>query len=149
VEQRLERWDSELRAEVRGGLAQVASQVFAASPGVKNLKPGKGVRFSPRAVIETALADVQERQSAWTAADLTRAISVALPDQLGGLSAVDTARLLDGLTAEALKLAVPLDAERPAVDQLPDELRRADGTSSYEAPGALLYATPRHLHTER
>ena len=150
VEERLTRWDTQLRSEVRGGLAQVADQVLDAAGGHKlgRLLSGQA-RFKPVAVIETALADLQERQSAWTVPDLTRALSVALPDQLGNLDAAATANLLDSLTAEALKLAVPLDAARPAVDQLPDELRRADGTSSYEAPGALLYATPEHLHTER
>ena len=147
VEERLTRWDNQLRTEVRGGLAQVADQVLDASETSR--RRGRQARFKPVEVIETALADLQERQAAWTVPDLTRALSVALPDQLGSLNAVATATLLDSLTAEALKLAVPLDADRPAVDQLPDELRRADGTSSYEAPGALLYATPEHLHTER
>ena len=64
-------------------------------------------------MIETALADVQETKAAWTAPDLTRALSNALPDHLGHLDAEQVSRLLDGLTAEALKLAVPLDAGRP------------------------------------
>ena len=146
VEERLTRWDTQLRTEVRGGLAQVAQQAFDAS---SRRGRDKKVRFKASEVIETALAELQERQAAWTAPDLTRALSTALPDHLGNLDATATAQLLDGLTVEALKLAVPLDATKPAADQIPDELRRADGTSSYEAPGASLYATPAHLHTER
>ena len=146
VEERLTRWDTQLRTEVRGGLAQVAQQVFDAST---RRGRDKKVRFKGSEVIETALAELQERQAAWTAPDLTRALSAALPDQLGNLDATATAQLLDGLTVEALKLVVPLDATKPAADRVPDELRRADGTSSYEAPGASLYATPMHLHTER
>jgi hypothetical protein len=46
---------------------------------------------------------------------------------------------LRGLTAEALTLAVPLDADRPGGDVLPDSLRRAEGRS----------ATSDHVHTER
>ena len=47
------------------------------------------------------------------------------------------------------QLAVPLDAERPAERVLPDELRLESGRSAYDAPGARLYATPEHIHTER
>ena len=100
-------------------------------------------------MIETALSDVQETKAAWTAPDLTRAISNALPDHVGHLSAEQVSRLLDGLTAEALKLAVPLDAGRPGDTSLPDDLRLADGTSAYQAPGGRLYATPHHLDQER
>jgi conjugative relaxase-like TrwC/TraI family protein len=144
VEQRLERWDQELRAEVAGGLAQVAGDVLDLAG-----EPPATQTWSPAAVIETALADVQSRKSAWTAADLTRSISDALPDHLGNLDGVDIARLLDGLTAEALTLAVPLEAERPGDTDLPDDLRLANGESAYQVPGGRLYATPAHVHTER
>ncbi len=59
------------------------------------------------------------------------------------------ARLLDDLTAEAVRLAVPLDADRPGDTNLPDDLRRADGVSAYQAPGGQLYVTPDHLDHER
>jgi hypothetical protein len=81
VEERLERWDAQLRAEVRGGLGTVATDVLdrGRSAGKVNAQ-----RWRPSEVIETALADVQETKAAWTVADLTRAISDALPDHLGG-----------------------------------------------------------------
>ena len=144
VAERLHRWDAQLRAEVRGGLAQVAADVLNQAQADQ-----KAPAWSVTAVIETALADVQEAKAAWTAPDLTRAISNALPDHLGQLSAEQVSRLLDGLTAEGLKLAVPLDAGRPGESCLPDELRLADGTSAYQAPGGRLYATPDHLDHER
>jgi AAA domain len=100
-------------------------------------------------VIVTALADVQATKSAWTAPDLTRAISDALPDHLGQLAGRQITALLAGLTKQALELAVPLDADRPGDAHLPDELRLADGRSAYEPPGGRLYATPEHVHTER
>ena len=100
-------------------------------------------------MIDTALADVQQTKAAWTAPDLTRALSNALPDQLGTSTPQQVGRLLDGLTAEALKLAVPLDADRPGDADLPDDLRLADGSSAYQAPGGQLYATPDHLDHER
>ena len=53
------------------------------------------------------------------------------------------ARLLDGLTAEAVKLAVPLDADRPGDTDLPDDLRLANGVSAYQAPGRQALRHPR------
>ena len=144
IEERLDRWDRELRAEVAGGLAKVASDVLALAG-----QAAEAERWSRAAVIETALADVQETKAAWTAGDLTRAISDALPDQLGPLDGHDVAELLTGLTAEALTVAVPLDAARPGAADLPSGLRLADGRSAYEAPGGQLYATPGHVRTER
>ena len=149
VEQRLERWDTQLRSEVRGGLRAVAEEVLDRRHSGWFGRGPRPQRWRERDVIETALADVQATKSAWTAPDLTRAISAALPDYLGQLSPQKVTRLLDGLTAKALRLAVPVDADQPGSTQLPADLRRADGTSSYEAPGGRLYATPEHLHTER
>jgi conjugative relaxase-like TrwC/TraI family protein len=142
--QRLARWDRQLRAEVAGGLAKVADTVLKLAG-----KPRPAEAWSEKAVLETALADVQSRKSGWTESDLTRAISDALPGHLGGLTGTDVTRLLEGLTVKALKLAVPLDAERPGDAVLPDLLRLADGRSAYDAPGGKLYATPEHVHTER
>ena len=144
TEQRLDRVDRELRAELDGGLAQLAAEVLALAD--KEPQPS---RWSPAEVIATALAEVQSRKAAWTAPDLTRAINDALPDYLGVDDGARIAELLDQLTAEALQLAVPLDADRPAELVLPAELRLEDGRSAYEAPGAWLYATPEHIHTER
>jgi conjugative relaxase-like TrwC/TraI family protein len=141
---RLERWDAQLRAEVAGGLAEVARDVL----DLAGEQP-EAESWSPAAVIETALADVQSRKAAWTAPDLTRAISDALPDHLALHDGKQLAELLDGLTTEALNYAVPLDAQRPGDDVRPDDLALANGESPYQAPGGRLYATPDHVHTER
>ncbi|OXM44939.1 TrwC relaxase [Amycolatopsis thailandensis] len=144
TEARLERWDRELRAEVADGLAGVARDVLNLDHG-----PGEAAQWSPDDVLKTALADVQSTKSGWTAPDLTRAISDALPDQLGHLDGVQVTRLLDTLTAEGVKLATPLATDRPGVAVLPDALKLANGESAYEGPGRRLYATPEHVHTER
>jgi conjugative relaxase-like TrwC/TraI family protein len=144
TEQRLDRVDRELRAKIDGGLAELAADVLAIAD-----KEPQAAQWSPADVIAVALVDVQSRRAAWTTADLTRAINDALPDYLGVDDGARIAELLDQLTAEALELAVPLDAERPAERVLPDELRLQDGRSAYEAPGARLHATPEHIHTER
>jgi conjugative relaxase-like TrwC/TraI family protein len=138
----LDRVDAQLRAEVADGLAGVARSVLenrAASP----------MSWSPRAVIETALADVQARKAGWTRSDLTRAINAALPDYLAAPHGTDVSTLLDDLTDQALGYAVPLDTARPGADALPAELRLAIGESAYQAPGGSLYATPDQLRTER
>jgi conjugative relaxase-like TrwC/TraI family protein len=144
TEQRLDRVDRELRAEIDGGLAELAADVLAIAD--KEAQPDE---WSPAEVIATALAEVQSRKAAWTRADLTRAINDVLPDYLGLDDGELVAELLDQLTTDALELAVALDADRPAERVLPDELRLANGRSAYEAPGARLYATPEHIHTER
>ncbi|MFD5090406.1 MobF family relaxase [Amycolatopsis thailandensis] len=144
TEARLERWDRELRAEVADGLAGVARDVLDLAHG-----PREAVQWSPEGVLKTALADVQSTKAGWTAPDLTRAISDALPDQLGDLDGVQVTRLLDTLTAEGVKLATPLATARPGVAVLPDALKLANGESAYEGPGRRLYATPEHVHTER
>ncbi|MDD7941681.1 MobF family relaxase [Actinomycetospora lutea] len=141
----LDRVDTQLRGEVAGGLRAVADEVLKARD---EDRPVAG-EWSPKEVLETALADVQTRKAAWTRADLTRAINDALPDTLGLTDGQDVAGLLDWLTDEGLDLATPLDAARPGDDALPDELRLTSGRSAYDAPGAKLYATPEHVHTER
>jgi len=141
---RLDRWDAELRREVGTGLAQLAQDVLGLAQ--QEHEPAK---WSPRAVIEAALAEVQQVRAAWTRAELTRAISNNLPDHIGTTEAVALGRLLDGLTDTALEVAVPLEPVRPGEAALPAELRLADGRSAYEAPGGRLYATPAHVHSER
>jgi conjugative relaxase-like TrwC/TraI family protein len=145
VAQRLERWDAQLRAEVRGGLGKVAIDVLALRQ--RQWLPG---RVNQAKVLETALAEVQTAHATWRASDLTRAISNALPDNLGNIRPERIARLLDKLTERGVALAHPVDARRPdATPLLPAQLRRADGSSAYSAPGATRYVTPDHLKAER
>jgi AAA domain len=136
--------EAQLRTEIDTGLLQVATDVL----NLAGQAPDPA-RWSPRAVVEAALADAQATKAAWTAGDLTRAISDALPDRLDDLDGAQIAALLDHLTAEGLKLATPLIPDRPGTQALPDELRLADGRPVYDAPGAKLYATPEHVHSER
>jgi hypothetical protein len=144
TEQRLERVDGELRAEIETGLGDLATGVLALTDRTR--RPDS---WSRQDVIVAALADVQSKRAAWSASDIARALNDALPDHLGLTDNRQITDLLHQLTGEALELAVPLDAARPAEDVLPAELRRSDGRSAYEAPGARLYATPEHIHTER
>ncbi len=144
VGERLDRWDQQLRAEVAGGLAEVADQALAAREDAPTAE-----EWTETAILQAALAKVHESRAAWNRADLTRAICDSLPDQLGNLTAEQTTELLDRLTDDGIKLATPLEPERPGAAVLPAELRLANGESSYQAPAGKVYATPGHLHTER
>ncbi|GEL26780.1 hypothetical protein PSU4_57340 [Pseudonocardia sulfidoxydans NBRC 16205] len=143
----LDRIDARIRADVRGGLAGVADAALAARPSGPAASSGQA--WSPTAVMETALADVQSRKSTWTRADLTAAINAALPDYLGLADGAAVAELLDSLADRALTWATPMDAARPAEDALPAELRLANGESVYQQPGARLYATPDQVRIEQ
>lgn len=146
TEQRLDRWDAELRAEVADGLAGVARDVL----GLVD-QPRDPVRWSPAAVDETALADVQTARSTWTRPELIRAVSDALPDDLGGLDPHQVRELLDRLTDQALahaaveQVAGERDTARPDVP----ELLLADGRSAYDSPAGRRYALTGHLDAER
>lgn len=144
--QRLDRWDAELRAEVADGLAGVAYDVLGLVDQAR--EPDE---WSPSAVVETALADVQAGQATWTRPDLFRSVSDALPDHLGGLAPQAISDLFDQLTDAALahpsvqQVAGERDGDRPVVG----ELLLADGSSSYAAPAGARYALAAHLDGER
>jgi Glucose-6-phosphate dehydrogenase, C-terminal domain len=109
----LGRVDRQLRAEVACGLHGVAHAALAARGNGPTVEA-----WPPRAVLETALADVRSRKDGWTRADLTRAVNAALPNYLGIPDEDDVGRLLDQLADEELALAVEAAYERIFVDAL-------------------------------
>ncbi|WP_370588577.1 MobF family relaxase [Pseudonocardia sp. C8] len=143
-EQLLDRVADRLQADIAGGLAGIADTALAARR--EGVAPQA---FNPQAVIEIALEDVASRKSGWTRSDLVRAVNAALPDYLGCPDGGDVAALLDQLTDHALEYAVALEADNPATEVLPDELRRADGESVYSAPGGKVFCTPEQVRSER
>jgi hypothetical protein len=144
-EQLLDRVDAQVRAEISGGLAGIARAALAA----RERGGPAPMRWSPQAVVEVALEEVQRSKAGWTEADLARAINAALPDCLGLPDGRDVAELLDQLTRKALACAHALDAARPGDEHLPADMRLRNGESAYQAPGARLYATPGQVRTER
>lgn len=145
IEQRLERWDRELRAEVAGGLAQVADDVLR----YRRAQPAAPV-FSPSQVIAAALETVQGKHSAWRCSDLSAEIAAALPDHLSASSDRDVRELLDSLVGQALgDGAHAREVTAPELTALPPELTLADGRSAYEPPSGPRYATHGHLRAER
>ena len=79
-EEFLRRVDRESFAATGADLATVAETVVALAG-----EPVEAQTWSRTAVIETAIAAVQDRKTKWTEADLAREINNALPDYLGGL----------------------------------------------------------------
>ena len=103
-------------------------------------------------MIETrAGATCSGRKAGWTRADLTAAINAALPDYLGITDGADVGRLLDTLTAEALRYADPLRRGPPRRRRCcPTTLRlRQRRLVLRVARRARLYATPDQVRTER
>jgi conjugative relaxase-like TrwC/TraI family protein len=145
LEQRLDRWDWELRAEVAGGLAQVAEDVLRH----RRAQP-RSARISPSQVIAAALDRVQAKQSAWRRSDLVAEIALALPDHLSARTDNDVRTLLDGLADQAL---ADEDHAReitaPEIADLPVELTLANGRSAYDPPSGPRYATLGHLRAEQ
>ena len=145
AEERLDRWDAQLRAEVADGLAGVARDVL----GLVD-EPRETVRWSPAVVVETALAEVQAVRPTWTAGDLTAAIGRGLPDELGGLSPDEVRQLLDGLTVQGLAVdgVEQIAGERIADLPTVPELLVANGDSAYQDPVGRRYALRGQLVTE-
>jgi conjugative relaxase-like TrwC/TraI family protein len=145
LEERLERWEARLRAELSIGLDKVAAEVLALAQNEPVAQ-----EFSPEVVLQTAIADVQATKAAWTEADLARAVNDALPDYLGGLDGRQVQELIEGLTRQAIaEHCVALSPDGLAHESLPVELRLADGRSVYERPGERLFATEDHVRSER
>ncbi|MDQ2710186.1 MAG: relaxase domain-containing protein, partial [Actinomycetota bacterium] len=145
IEARLDRVEAQLADELGTGFAQVAHDVLAMAQGER----AAAAVWSAREVLETALAAVQEKQSAWSAPDLTREISNALPDNLGITDGTEMGWLLDELTDQGLALAIALDVAKPGDLVSAPQFRLANGRSAFVAPGRARYATPEQLHTER
>ncbi|WP_224393206.1 MobF family relaxase [Pseudonocardia sp. ICBG1293] len=141
----LDRVAARMDVEIAGGLAGIADAALAARPG--EVAP---MQWSPGEVVSVALAEVQNSRTVWTRPDLIRALNSALPDHLGISDGAQITKLLDILADEAMTADLAsVQTKRPAADVLPDEYKLANGESAFEAPGATLYATTGHVHTER
>ena len=138
----MNRWATKAQTGLGRDLADIADRVFDQAPA----KPGT---WSEKDVIERALAAATESKQAWTRSDLIGHISTALPGNLG-LPPRQVRDLFEGLADKALASSGVLPVDHPAQpDQLPDEYRRADGSSVFSRPdSAQRYATETQLRGE-
>ncbi|WP_300008269.1 MobF family relaxase [Pseudonocardia sp.] len=141
-EEQFTRWEEMARGRVTGGLTSLAEQLVARAQD-----PGEDAEFSPRDVIERAVADISATRAHYSRSDMVQAVSNALPGHLG-VAPEDVEPLLMGLTDAALDLAQRLTPVEDA-DALPDELRLANGESAYARHGSVRYSTPGQLAAER
>lgn len=142
-QERMDRWVAETQQRVGQDLAATAQAVVAAGAVERD-----AAGWSPSVVSAQALAEIGDARTSWREADLTRQIERALPAELGGVSPEMVRELLEGLTEQTLRQAVPARTGVDAADA-PAELLLADGRSVYEAPGARTYTTADAVVGER
>ena len=147
LEQRLDRWEAQLQAELSIGLDKVAADVLALADQA-NWRRRRSTRTRS---CEIAIADVQAKKASWTEADLVRAINDALPDYLGGLdgSGCRRADRRAGPRGDraALRVADRRTARRPS--RCPTSCAWPTAAPPTSAPGEHLYATETHVRSER
>ena len=119
---------------VAGGLAPVARDVLARA---QQAQPAAA--WSPRDVVDRALAAVSETKQAWSRSALVRAISDALPGNLR-VAPEQVEPLLEGLTDAALEQANRVTAADDTTN-LPASELLANGQSPYTSPTGALYTT--------
>ncbi|WP_431881598.1 MobF family relaxase [Micromonospora chalcea] len=147
-EEQLDRWADKLHEKVVGGLHRVAQtvggeQVDACDQAAE--------QWSPSGVIAEAVAACQQAQPTFSRSELIRQVLLALPDNLGGLTSEEVTTLAEKLTDQALAnedLVVPVTG-RQVTEDVPDELKVANGRSSYASPSGTRYATPDHVVAEQ
>ncbi|MGE0300749.1 MAG: MobF family relaxase, partial [Pseudonocardia sp.] len=140
-EQQLARWTRQCREIITGGLTTVAHDVVERA---QRAEPP--AEWSPRDVIARALAAVSETKQAWSRSALLRAVSDALPGNLG-IGPDEVEELLDGLTDAALAQAVPVTAPDDTTN-LPASELLTNGQSPYTAPTGALFTTDGQLSAE-
>ena len=140
AEERSNRWAREAEESMVGSLSSIADAVLAAAQDPA--RPAVD-RWSPTDVIDRALHVEAGGKELVTRSDVMRAISDALPAQLG-LSPEKIRTLLDQMTDIALDRLIPTKSTIDTAS-LPDDLKLSNGRSVYEEPGAARYAMP---HTQ-
>jgi conjugative relaxase-like TrwC/TraI family protein len=146
----LRAWSRRARRHAGHALEPLAAQVC------RDVELGSvsGSRLSlrqEREIMASALNSLQGKRSTFTRSDLTRAISEQLPASVGVMDPADAAELLPALADRAIvgeAGMVVAALEAPDWLPVPASLRRADGTSVYDAHRATLYATDAQLQIE-
>ncbi|SCL17774.1 conjugative relaxase domain-containing protein, TrwC/TraI family [Micromonospora nigra] len=143
--EQLDRWAERLHAKVVGGLHRVAQTVG----GHTRQTPAEA--WSPSGVIAEAVAACQQAEPTFDRSKLIRQILLALPDNLGGLTPEQVNVIAEQLADQALSddgLVVPVTG-RQVTEEVPDELKVANGRSSYASPAGMRYAMRDHVVAEQ
>lgn len=140
--EQLDRWHAQLKEELANGLTDVAQGIVdrrQAQPAV--------ARFDPDAVVDVAIAQLQEQRSTFRRSEVFAAAMDALPDHLGETDPARLRQLGEILTERArarlTEVTVPDRVDEPA------GLRLQDGRSAYAKAGGARYASGEHIRAER
>ncbi|MFF0469317.1 MobF family relaxase [Micromonospora zamorensis] len=147
-EEQLDRWAEKLHTSMVGGLHRVARTV-GGEYGDAFVQVAE--EWSPSGVVAEAVAACQAKRPAWGRSELIRQVLLALPDSLGGLEADEVTLLAEELADQALaddRLVVKVTGRQVTVE-VPDELKLANGRSSYASPSGVRYATRDHVVAEQ
>lgn len=155
-------WDAhaqEWDARSAGALAQLplrVSNMHGPDGGAGAARNGRNPGGPPeRSALAQAARDaleaVQREKSAWTRAELLKAIAVTMPPETRQMDPDAAVRLL-ARTADDILASLHGDViclEAPEFLAFPESMRRApDRRTVYERPGAARYATSAHLDAE-
>ncbi|HEY1972610.1 MAG TPA: MobF family relaxase, partial [Pseudonocardia sp.] len=132
----INRWATEHATALGVELGQVAEALVGH-------QAGEPARWSERDVLLRALAEVSERRQSFTRSNLMRAISDALPGNLG-IGPEDVREHLEGLTDKAVELSQHLNPNA-GPQGLDATYYRASGQSVFVKPGIERYATSDQL----
>ncbi|PZS39949.1 MAG: TrwC relaxase [Pseudonocardiales bacterium] len=138
---RLDRWASEAQQAAAGGLTRLAHTVVAHARDEHEPE-----MFSPRDVVERAVAELELTHSTWTRSDVMAAVGKALPAN-PGVTPEQVVPLLDSLTDEALKSAPRITPE-PDTEGLPAEAFLENGQSAMARPNVAKFSSERSLVTD-
>lgn len=133
-EEKLDRWQREMRDELATGMAPLAARTL------REMEQGPVTvdrKFSPDAVVDAAIASVSERKAAWNRADLALEIERHLPVT----GARDVGALLDFLVDRGLERVTQVSGKDPFGTP-------ADVVGSYVRPADRKYAAPVTLEAE-
>ncbi|MBO0851043.1 MAG: AAA family ATPase, partial [Pseudonocardia sp.] len=135
-EGQIARWAGEHSKKLGVELGEVARTVLAQDASAADT-------WSERDVILRALASLAEHTASFSRSQLMRAISDALPGNLG-LPPEQVRDQLEGLTDKALRMTRLLSPQA-SPQGLADKYYRADGSSVFVKPGTERYATDEQL----
>lgn len=152
-------WDALARqwdATLGGNLARIAPRVARLGPRdqAAQAAPRSDGALPEEMLARTArkaLARIQERQSAWTRADLARQVKLCMPAQAASLDPDEAVAVVQDVTSRAIagEFEPVVCPDGPEWPVLPDYLRRdLDGRSVYTRPGTQHYATRVQLSLE-
>ncbi|WP_067828310.1 MobF family relaxase [Actinomadura kijaniata] len=150
--QELKAWEERLTQLELGALSKIPGQTLGRFTAREAEQAARDLaNLDYQRVLTAAVADAQRSKSEFSRHEVTRYISRHLPPYLGGLPAERVEALLEELTDAALDPRGPAGVRllnAPDVVPIPSALRRADGTSVYQAPHWERYTTAAQLDDE-